>query len=264
MSVYQNDKLKFLEKSVQSILDQSLKELDLFLAIDGPISFEMEEYMKSLKGERIFIHRLSSNQGLAAALNYLLQVVLQNPEYKFIARMDADDISMPDRIIKQRNFLLENNEISCVGTWYQEIDEEGKIISNRRFPVDHEGIRRLFFRQSPMAHPSVVYRRSLIEIAGAYPTDTLRLEDYVLWGNALKFNLKFANLPEYLLQFRVDRNFYSRRSGLKYGWNLIRHRVRIFFKINAPIHAYIYACLYGFARMMPPILLKAIYKAFIR
>ena len=208
MSVYQNDKLTFLKESVQSILEQTFSDFHFYIVFDGPVSSEVEKYVTMQKDERIRLFKIDKNEGLAKALNYLLQKVLKNPEYKLIARMDADDISLPLRFEKQRNFLLENPDISFVGCWYQEIDETRKILCDRKLPVDHESINKLYRTRSPFAHPSVMYRRNLIEIAGFYPTDTVLMEDNVLWGKALRAGLKFANIPEYLLNFRKDKFFY--------------------------------------------------------
>ncbi len=238
MSVYQNDKLVFLKESVQSILEQTFFEFHYYIIFDGPVSADIDVYISSLEDNRIKLFRLEKNGGLAGALNYLLEIVLKDPGYKFIGRMDADDISMPARFEKQRNFLLANPDISCVGCWYEEIDEEGKNNSYRRLPVGHEALRRLYFTRTPFAHPSVIYRRQLIEKSGFYPTDTVLMEDNVLWAKALSQGLRFANIPEYLLKFRKDERFYTRRSGLKYGWNFILTRFKINKLLKFPFYSY--------------------------
>ena len=208
---------------------------------------------------RIKLFRLEKNQGLASALNYLLEIVLKNPEYKFIARMDADDISFPTRFEKQRNFLSENTLISCVGCWYQEIDGSGKLLSNRKLPSDHEALKKLYYIWTPFAHPSVMYRRNLIEKSGYYPTETILMEDNVLWGKALKQGLKFANIPEYLLKFRKDGSFYQRRSGIKYGWNFILTRFKINKSLNFPVYSYVISFIIGVIKMLPSFVLRYFY-----
>jgi glycosyltransferase involved in cell wall biosynthesis len=261
MSVYKNDKLKFLEKSVQSILNQTVTEFNYYIVFDGPVEKDIERYISSLTDRRIKHFRLEKNEGLANALNYLLEEILKEPEYKFIARMDADDISVPERFERQRTFLLENPEISCVGSWYQEIDENGNLLSNRILPIDHEGIRRYFIKRNPFAHPSVMLRRDLINKIGYYPTNTIRLEDYIFWGNALSAGMLFANIPEYLLQFRRNSEFYKKRSGLNYGFNFIKERFRMNIKLNAPIESYLYSLIIGMIRMMPAGIFRFFYKA---
>jgi glycosyltransferase involved in cell wall biosynthesis len=258
MSVYKNDKLKFLKESVQSILDQTFTQFHFYIVFDGPVSPDIDTYISSLKDSRIKLFRLEKNGGLASALNYLLEIVLKNPENKLIARMDADDISLPARFERQHDYLFSNPDISCVGCWYHEIDELGRHLSDRKLPVEHEALKKLYYIRTPFAHPSVMYRRNLIETAGFYPTNTVLMEDNVLWGKALKAGLLFANIPEYLLKFRKDENFYKRRSGIRYGWNFIITRFKINKSLNFPVYSYMFSFLIGLFKMMPLFILRNI------
>jgi glycosyltransferase involved in cell wall biosynthesis len=122
MSVYKNDRLKFVKEVVQSILDQTFGNFDYYIIFDGPVRNDIDTYFTSLKDDRIRLFRLERNGRLAAALIYLLEIVLKKPEYTLIARMYADDISMTDRFEKQRYYLLGNPEFSVLGCWHQEID----------------------------------------------------------------------------------------------------------------------------------------------
>jgi len=261
MSVYQNDKLEYLEESVQSILTQTYSQFDFFIALDGPVSSEIDNYISSLTDSRIRLYRLEKNAGLANALNYLLRIIIGDIRYKLIARMDADDISVASRFELQRNYFLTNPAISCIGSWYQEIDESGNILSNQTLPLTHEEIKKFFMRRSPFAHPSVMFRREVIDKSGFYPTNTLRLEDYVFWSNAIKSGLLVANIPEYLLLFRRDKDFYKRRSGIRFGLNYIITRFKINKTLKAPIHIYFYSLCIGMIRMMPAFVIRYIYMA---
>lgn len=264
MSVCHNDKLRFVQESVESILNQTFKDFHFFIAFDGPVSPEVDRYFMNLNDDRIRLYRIETNGGLARALNYLLEIVLNNQDYQFIARMDADDISFPSRFDKQHRFLSENPDITCLGCWYHEINESGNHVSSQKLPVSHNELRKLYMRKTPFAHPTVMYRRSLIEKAGYYPTDTILMEDNALWGNALKNGLKFANVPEYLLKFRKDRMFYMRRSGIKYGWNFIKTRFKINRSLQLPIYSYVFSFLMGVIKMMPSYILRFIYVALRR
>jgi hypothetical protein len=226
------------------------------------VSSEIDNYITSLEDNRIKLFRSENNGGLASALNYLLRIIISNPQYEFIARMDADDISMPLRFELQWNFFKTNPYISCIGSWYQEIDESGNILSNQTLPLTHEKIKKFFMRRSPFAHPSVMFRREVINKAGFYPTNTLRLEDYVFWSNAIKSGLLFANIPEYLLRFRRDKDFYKRRSGIRFGLNYIKTRFKINKTLKAPMYIYFYSLCIGVIRMMPAFVVKSIYKGF--
>jgi hypothetical protein len=173
--------------------------------------------------------------------------------------MDADDVSLPLRFEMQRTFLIENQDIACVGCWYEEIDESGNHLTNRKLPIDHESLRKLYFTMTPFAHPSVMYSRQLIEKAGFYPTDTILMEDNVLWGKALKAGLKFANIPEYLFKFRKDKQFYRRRSGIKYGLSFILTRFKINYSLKFPAYSYLVILLIGLIKIMPPFVLRHFY-----
>jgi glycosyltransferase involved in cell wall biosynthesis len=259
MSVYLNDKLVFVKESVESILNQTFSGFHFYLVFDGPVSQEIEYYFMTLNDERIKLFRIAENGGLAKALNFLLEVVLKNPEYSLIARMDADDISLPSRFEKQHNFLLENPDISVVGCWYQEIDEAGRHLKYRNLPVEHEALKKRYFTRTPFAHSSVMYSRNLVETAGFYPTDTVLMEDNVLWGNALKHGLKFANIPGYLLKFRISKNFFKRRSGIRYGWKYIQTKFKINRSLKYPVYSYMYSLLVGIIKMMPSFTLRYFY-----
>jgi glycosyltransferase involved in cell wall biosynthesis len=251
MSIYKNDQLFVLKESIQSILTQTYTQFHYYLIIDGPVSGGIEEYISSLKDERIMLFHLESNEGLAKALNFLLEKVMKNPEFMFIARMDADDISMPERFEHQRSFLNTNPTVSIVGCWYEEIDENGKCINYRRLPIEHSALRKRYLTRTPFAHASVMFRRELIEKAGLYPTDTILMEDNVLWGRALKVGLKFANIPKCLFKFRIDKNHFKRRSGFRYGWNYIRSRFSINRSLSFPFYSYFFSLSVGFIKMMP-------------
>jgi len=259
MSVYKNDKLKYVVESVQSILNQTFTQFHYYIVLDGPVGPEIDSYLASIKDTRIRLFRLKENEGLASALNYLLEIVLKISEYKLIARMDADDISYPSRFEKQRDFMLQNPDISCVGCWYREIDGSGKHLSDRKLPVNHETLKKRYYTRTPFAHPSVMYRRQLIEKSGFYPTDTVLMEDNVLWGKALQQGLRFANIPEYLVQFRIDENYYTRRSGIKYGWNFLLNRFKINKSLKFPFYSYLFLFFMGFIKMMPSFLLRFLY-----
>lgn len=262
MSIYQNDKLEFCKESINSILQQTYTDFDLYIAYDGQVPDEVDDFISGLKDTRIHVQRLEKNTGLAYALNYLLGIVLKNPNYELIARMDADDISLPARFEKQLNFFFSNPDVSCAGTWYEEIDESGNHLHYRKLPTEHDKLLKRYYMRAPFAHPSVMFRRRLIINAGFYPTDTFLMEDNVLWGRALLANLRFANIPEYLLKFRIDKNFYKRRSGLKYGWNFIKTRFKINKSLRFPHYSFLLLLIIGIGKMMPPFILRFFYKHF--
>jgi len=260
MSIYHNDRLKFVSESVESILNQTFRDFHYYLVFDGPVSEDIDSYVSSLTDERIRFFRLEKNGGLAAAMNFLLEKVLAEPQYKYIARMDADDVSMPERFEKQREYLINNPDITVLGSWYEEIDEEGKHLAFRRLPTDHESLRKRYFTRTPFAHSSVMYRRELIEKAGYYPTDTILMEDNVLWGRAIQEGLKFSNIQENLIRFRITDEFFRRRSGFKYGWKYTYTKFKTNKSLKYPVFKYIVSFCIGLVKMLPASLVKLGYK----
>jgi len=261
MSIYKNDRLEYVRQSVQSILDQTFSKFHYYIIFDGPVNQGIDSFITSINDSRLKRFRMKLNGGIAPALNHLLEIVLKNPEYRLIARMDADDISLPSRFEKQRDFLLTNKEVSIVGCWYEEIDEDGKLISFKRLPIEHNALLRRYYTRAPFAHSSVMFSKRLIKIAGYYPTDTILMEDSALWGKALKNGLRFSNIPEYLFQFRKDKDFYKRRSGVRYGYNYIKTRFNINKSLELPVYTYLLSIIIGVVKMMPTILVRNVYVA---
>ena len=107
MSLYISDVLTFVKMAVESIMTQSFADFDFYIQYDGPVQKDVDDYLSGLEDERIHIYRRNENKGLAQSLNDLLAVVMPMG-YEYIARMDADDISMPERFEKQVAFMDRN------------------------------------------------------------------------------------------------------------------------------------------------------------
>jgi hypothetical protein len=177
--------------------------------------------------------------------------------------MDADDISLPERFEKQRNYLINNPKISVLGSWYEEIDENGERLSYRKLPVDDVEIKKYFNKRSPFAHPSVMFSRRTMEIC-RYRINTYRFEDYFLWCDVIKAELRMHNLTEYLLRFRIDNDFYKRRSGIRFGIQYIICKFKIISILQSSFFSYIFAVLFGVIRMMPVFIIRNIYQNVVR
>ena len=256
MSVYGKDKPEFVTQSIESILGQTFSLFTFFIFLDGPLLPGVETYINSIDDKRLRIFRSEENGGLAKALNKLLAEVLADKQYRLIARMDSDDISDPLRFEKQCRFLKENPKIDCIGSWFEEIDDNGRHLIFRQLPVDHQALIKRYAFKTPFAHSSVIYRRELIEKAGFYPIDTILMEDNVLWGRSINAGLQFANLPEYLLKFRVGKEFYNRRSGFIYGFSFIKCRCKLSRELKMPLRFCMSSVLVGMVKMMPPFIIR--------
>ena len=128
--------------------------------------------------------------------------------YDYIARMDADDISLSGRFKKQIAYMETHPDVDCLGTWAIEIGNGGNEYFKKQMPVTNEECLEFFKIRDCMIHPTVMFRRSYFEKAGLYPENTYFGEDTMMWAKGFKAGCQFANLPEYLLKFRLDPNFF--------------------------------------------------------
>lgn len=259
MSLYKNDVVEYVRLSVESILNQTYRDLDLYLQYDGPIKPEVDAYLSGIKDERVHIQRRAENKGLAQSLNDLLGIVMPMG-YEYIARMDADDISEPERFEKQMAYFAEHPEMECLGTWAIEITSKGEEYFKKQMPETHEGCLEQFRKRDPMIHPTVMFRRSYIEKAGVYALDTFFGEDTMMWAQGFAAGCKMGNVPEYLFRFRLDDNFFDRRRGWKYAKGIWQLRHRVNKMLGFGIVEDVWAVAYAIAKMMPTFVLNLMYK----
>lgn len=262
MSLYKNDRLQYVKLAVESILGQTYKDFDFYIQFDGPVSQEIDKYLLKLDDERVKIRKRSENKGLAYSLNELLAIVISQG-YEYIARMDADDISMSDRFEKQLAYLEIHQDVDCLGGAINEIDENGDERNKKTSYPCHPDDTRLFFRKrNPVAHPTVMFRRSFFEKAGwEYPTDFVRNEDTRLWHEGYKHGCVIANLPDVLLHFRMtDAMFTQRRNGKAFAKSQLMLRKMINRDLKYGVMADVYAYAMYLLMISPSWLLKFAYR----
>lgn len=216
MSVYGKEKAEYLRAAMGSIAMQSVAADEFVLVCDGPLSTELEQVLKEMRGtfgEKLRIVRLKQNQGLGKALNHGIRLCRN----ELVARMDSDDLSLPDRMERQLRVFQEKKEIDlCSGTVEEFEDSPEQISARRILPEQPEEIRKLSGKRNPFNHPCVMYKKSAVEAAGGYQ-DFYLLEDYYLWIRMLQKGFQGYNLPEPLLKMRAGKDLYRRRAGWKYA-----------------------------------------------
>ncbi|HOK99758.1 MAG TPA: glycosyltransferase [Bacteroidales bacterium] len=164
LPVYCKDKLSYFISAFKSLLHQTYQS-DILIIVDGEINVEFKSYINKSKSNNIRVLFFPTNRGLAAVLNDGIKYAFEHG-YEFIARMDADDISMPDRFEKQMNFLLQHPEVDVVGGAIEEIDENGQSLGKViHYPLTHQECFRFFAARDPLAHPAVMFRRRFFEKA---------------------------------------------------------------------------------------------------
>lgn len=219
MGVYNERDEKQLALAINSILSQTFEDLEFIICDDGSDEPCFLMLQKICEGDgRICLLRHEHNRGLAAALNTCLARANGN----YIARMDGDDISKPERIVKQLEYLEGHPGCALVGCGAELLDERG--VWGERHPVQHPE-KEDFLWGSPFIHPTVMVRREVLEQMGGYCTEdfALRAEDYELFMRIYEAGYQGCNLPDCLLLYREDRNSYSRRG---YRYRLREYQVR--------------------------------------
>ena len=259
MSLYKSDSLEYVTLAVNSILNQTYKDFDYYIQYDGYVKEDVDAFLSGLDDKRIRIYRRDENKGLAQSLNDLLAVVMP-AGYEYIARMDADDISLPERFEKQLAFMESHAECDAVGCWAIEINSDGSEYYKKQMPVTYEECRRFFMQRDCMIHPTVMFRRSYIEKAGLYSLNTYFGEDTMMWAQGFAAGCKFANVPEYLFKFCLNDDFFNRRRGWKHAKGILTLRWKVNKMLHYPVKAYLYAIAYAGAKMMPTKVLNMIYK----
>lgn len=199
MSVYNGQ--KFLAEAIESILKQTYTNFEFIIIDDGSTDNSLDIVWEfAAADERIRVVVNETNLGLAKSLNKGIALA----SGKYIARMDADDISMPERFEKQVAFLDENDDIGLVGTNKINLDQiTGQEKKYLKIPEGHLEILWTLLFTPPFIHPSVMIRRSfLLENNLRYSEELQAAQDYDLWMRSLSYT-KGANLSEFLLIYRV-------------------------------------------------------------
>ena len=211
MSVYQKDNAIWLKEALDSIFTQIVKPKEVVVVCDGPLTKELESVLSQYTG-KIVLHRLVKNSGLGEALRQ----GVEKCSCPLIARMDSDDISLPDRFEKQLTYFEKHPNTAILSGWIQEIDGKSlKSVAIRELPITDKEIKKFIKTRSPFNHMTVMYKKSAVLEAGNYQPFHL-MEDYYLWARMAAKGYEMANLPDILLYARVDAAMYGRRGGLKY------------------------------------------------
>lgn len=219
MGVYNERNREQLELAIGSILSQTLEELEFIICDDGsePSCLQMLREICA-RDDRIRLYCHEANQGLAAALN----TCLSHARGEYIARMDGDDISKPERLRRQWEYLESHPAYALVGCSADLVDETG--VWGKRDLIAYPE-REDFLFGSPFMHPTIMVRHAVLDRLGGYCTEdfALRTEDYELFMRLYEMGERGHNMPERLFCYREDRNSYVRR---KYRYRLREFQVR--------------------------------------
>ena len=261
MAVYHKDQLNWLKQAVSSITGQSYSTFIFLIIKDGPVDSNISDFLThtAASDERIFLAENSSNIGLAASMNFAIEWGMAL-NFDFFFRMDADDISLPDRIEKQVTYLSNHQNVGILGTALTEITESGVVVGARIMPASHKQIVKVLPRRCSINHPTVAFRYEIFRKGFRYDAELMNTQDYFLWIQLAEEGFVFRNLSERLLDFRRVNNFYKRR-GFSKSVNEFRARLYAMraLKRMTPWNLFYASCVL-LMRMMPSKLVKLAYK----
>ena len=206
MSVYNG--MPYLQDAIDSILQQTFTDFKFLIFDDASTDGTnqvLNEYAQ--KDNRIKIITNDRNYGLGTNLARGVEMA-QTP---WIARMDADDIAFPNRLELQLDYVLKHPSVSVLGGYAIDIDSQGQIVSERKFPTSHQQIKKLVWT-NPFSHGTVLLHRESILKVGSYSSKLAKRQDYELWFRCAKANLQFANLPTPLIYYRFTDNTLQRNN----------------------------------------------------
>lgn len=258
MSSYHKDNPEELKIALRSIWeDQTVQPTEVVIVKDGPLSAELDsvidEFAKRAPVKQV---PLSKNQGLGIAL----AEGVKSCTYDYIARMDSDDIAVPDRFEKQVVFMEQHPDIAICGGMIQEFSDSPENITGKRIlPTNNDEIKRFLKWRSPYSHMTVFFKKQVILDAGNYQ-HFLSYEDYWLWARVMTNGNIGANLPDILVNVRAGENMLSRRKG----WRFFKAEIALAQKLHSVgvlncFEMYRNIMLRASTRLMPLFLLRIIY-----
>jgi hypothetical protein len=204
MPVFNGD--RFLREAVDSVLNQSFRAFEFIIINDGSTDSSaaiLDSYQRS--DSRIRVHH-RSNHGLIDSLNCGCNLA----SGRYIARMDADDVTVRERFEWQIEFMEEHPEVAVVGGGVEFIDGSGKSLGVMHYPREKAELKSAVLRQNVLQHPAVLMRKDAFVYAGGYRAAFVDAEDYDLWLRiAEKFEL--ANLSPVVIKYRIHQNQVSKR-----------------------------------------------------
>ena len=214
----------YLDAAVRSILEQSLEDLELVVIDDGSTDGSGEVLRKHAQVDSRVRLISRENRGLVATLGELID----NARGELLARMDADDIALPDRFRAQVRFLEENPRTVCIGGGIILIDENAKELNQKPNVVGKDHVqRRELEGRMPICHPAAMFRASAIAKVGGYRPEAYPSEDLDLWLRLGEVG-HLDNVPEAVLRYRVhstsisvqqsDRQIAKMRDACEAAW----------------------------------------------
>ena len=254
MSIYKSDVPELVRVALDSLMQQTLLPNEIVIVGDGPVPVELEEEISSFKfrvskirttpnpsfakgGDLVPEDRKESletrNQKPETIVTYLpqekngglgeaMRIAAEAAKYDYLARMDSDDICLPDRFEKQMKCFEEDPELSLVGGMITEFDGDPEnIIAKRILPLEDAEIKRMMRGRCAVNHVTVIFKKADLMKSGNYQP-FWKQEDHYLWARMMEHGCKFRNIPEVVVNVRSGKDQIARRGGLRFYKSVVR------------------------------------------
>ncbi|MBA2857945.1 glycosyltransferase involved in cell wall biosynthesis [Methanococcus maripaludis] len=198
MSTYNEPEI-YIKEAIESILNQTFGDFEFIIVIDNPDNLELKNVLENyaLKDRRITLIKNEKNYGAAKSRNNGIDV----SKGKYISIMDADDISLPNRLQTQYEYLEKNPEIFLIGSGIIDIEETGKEIAKHKMITSETKLKKILEKRNAINHPTIMFKND----KNTYYREKFRnAEDYDLYLRILSENKKLKNISEILLKYRIN------------------------------------------------------------
>lgn len=254
MSIYKSDVPELVRVALDSLLQQTLLPNEIVIVGDGPVPAELEQEVSSFKF-RVSKIRTTPNPSFAkgwdlvpedgkellesrnqkpdiivtylpqeknGGLGEAMRIAAEAAKYDYLARMDSDDICLPDRFEKQMKCFEEDPELSLVGGMITEFDGEPEnIIAKRILPLEDAEIKRMMRGRCAVNHVTVIFKKADLMKSGNYQP-FWKQEDHYLWARMMEHGCKFRNIPDVVVNVRSGKDQIARRGGLRFYKSVVR------------------------------------------
>lgn len=192
---------RYLQAAIDSILNQTFTQFEFLILDDGSTDGSVRILQQAADQDRRIQVKIRQNRGIAASLNELLALA----QGEFLARMDADDMALPDRFALQVEFLQHHPQVVCVGGAIDWIDAKGQRLGHCPMPLEDQELQALMLKGiSLLHHPATMMRRSALLQVEGYDETMIASSDLDLWLRLGEIG-RLANLPDTVLQYRLHR-----------------------------------------------------------
>jgi glycosyltransferase involved in cell wall biosynthesis len=263
MAVYCKEKTEYLKIAVNSMINQSYPPAEIVIVEDGPLSDELYRALEDFEKVYPLIRRIpiNTNRGLGLAL----AEGVKQCKNEWIARMDTDDYSKPERIEKQIKFLLSHPEVDIIGCSVCEFENEiDRLSTYRKTPERHEEIVKFSKKRTPFVHPTVLLKKSKVLQCGNY-RNRKYVEDYDLFIRLLINGSIGYNISDSLVYVRTNPYVYARRGGIAYLKNMLSFNLEYYILKWFNFRQFIFRSGANIVvSLLPNVLRNLTYKTFLR